>query len=269
MRATFSKAEIESELASRFSVPFKLPEKTPREVMSTGISTIDNFAGGLPRGAITEVFGPPSSGRTSFILSILTSATANEEVCALVDTSDVFAPSLAVEAGVETDRLLWVRCSSSIEHAFKAADLLLQGGGFGLVLLDLGDVAGKDARRIISSWWYRFRRVVENTPTVFMVIAQEGCVRSCASLILEMKNAVSSWSTTSSAFNYFPPGTDSYSGVHGFNPNIPVTSYINPNRPAHSHLLVKSQFLVECQKPIHSGSKEATFCAATADWLVR
>src|SRR6266498_1475811 len=231
MRATFSKAEIESELASRFSVPFKLPEKTPREVMSTGISTIDNFAGGLPRGAITEVFGPASSGRTSLILSILTSATANEEVCALVDTSDVFAPSLAVEAGVETDRLLWVRCSSSIEHAFKAADLLLQGGGFGLVLLDLGDVAGKDARRIISSWWYRFRRVVENTPTVFMVIAQEGCVRSCASLILEMKNGVSSWSrTSSSSFKYFPERKDSR--TNGFNQNKSVASNLNLNNPS-------------------------------------
>ncbi len=259
MRATFSKAEIESELASRFSVPFKLPEKTPREVMSTGISTIDNFAGGLPRGAITEVFGPASSGRTSLILSILTSATANEEVCALVDTSDVFAPSLAVEAGVETDRLLWVRCSSSIEHAFKAADLLLQGGGFGLVLLDLGDVAGKDARRIISSWWYRFRRVVENTPTVFMVIAQEGCVRSCASLILEMKNAVSSWSTPASSSNYFPQRKDSY--TNGFNRNRSVASNLNLNNPSHSQLLVKLQFPVECPKPITSGANEATFYA--------
>jgi hypothetical protein len=91
---------------------------------------------------------------------------------------------------------LWVRCGGNLEHAFKAADLLLHAGGFGLVVLDLGDVPGKEARRIISSWWYRFRRTVEDRPTVLTVISEEACTRSCAALALEL-NGAPEWSHTS------------------------------------------------------------------------
>jgi hypothetical protein len=105
----------------------------------------------------------------------------------------VFAPTTAAAAGIDFDRLLWVRCAGNLEHAFKSADLLLHAGGFGLVILDLGDVAGKDARRIISSWWYRFRRTVEDQPTVLTVISEEACTRSCAVLTLELHGAAE-WS---------------------------------------------------------------------------
>jgi len=153
MSAAFSKAEIESKLTLRFGSAFNLHEKRPPEAISTGISQIDSFTfGGLPRGAITEVFGPASSGRTSFMLSTLAHATNHEEVCALVDTNNVFDPKSAVQAEINCERLLWIRCADNLEHAFKATDLLLQGGGFGLVLLDLGNVPAKSARRIISSW---------------------------------------------------------------------------------------------------------------------
>jgi hypothetical protein len=94
---------------------------------------------------------------------------------------------------MDFNRLLWIRCAGNLEHAFKAADLLLHAGGFGLVILDLGDVAGKEARRIISSWWYRFRRTVEDRPTVLTVISEEACTRSCAALTLELKGAAE-WS---------------------------------------------------------------------------
>jgi hypothetical protein len=109
----------------------------------------------------------------------------------------VFAPTTAAAAGIDFDRLLWVRCAGNLEHAFKAADLLLHAGGFGLVILDLGDVAGKDARRIISSWWYRFRRTVEDRPTVLAVISEEACTRSCAALALELQGAAE-WSRANS-----------------------------------------------------------------------
>src|SRR5712691_8860740 len=99
MRAAFSKAEIESEIASRFGSAFKQHEKRPAEVISTGIPQIDSFTlGGLPRGAMTEVFGPASSGRTSFMISALGHATRHEEVCALIDTSDSLDPKSAAEA---------------------------------------------------------------------------------------------------------------------------------------------------------------------------
>jgi hypothetical protein len=189
MKAAVSKVELESDMASRFGDAFRLHEKAVVETLSSGIDEIDVLSGGLPRGAITEIFGPASSGRTSLMYSMLAYATAHEETCALVDTNDVFAPTVATEAGIDFDRLLWVRCAGNLEHAFKATDLLLHAGGFGLVILDLGDVAGKDARRIISSWWYRFRRTVEDRPTVVTVISEEACTRSCAALTLELKGA--------------------------------------------------------------------------------
>jgi len=193
MRAAFSKAKFESEIANRFGDAFKLHEKTFGETLSSGIPEIDALTGGIPRGALSEIFGPASSGRTSLMYSILANATAQEETCALIDTNDVFAPTVAYGAGIDFDRLLWVRCAGNLEHAFKATDLLLHAGGFGLVILDIGDIAGSDARRIISSWWYRFRRTVEDRPTVMMVISEEACTRSCAALALELKGAAE-WS---------------------------------------------------------------------------
>ncbi len=113
MRSALSKAEIESNIAARFGDAFKthekLHEKVAAETLSTGIVEVDGLTGGLPRGAITEIFGPRSSGRTSLIYSALAYATAHEEICALVDTNDVFAPTAATAAGIDFDRLLWVR----------------------------------------------------------------------------------------------------------------------------------------------------------------
>jgi hypothetical protein len=189
MRVALSKAEI----ADRFGDAFKLHEKTVAETLSTGIPEIDALTGGMPRGAISEIFGSASSGRTSLLYSMLTHATTHEETCALVDTNDVFAPTVASAAGMDFDRLLWVRCAGNLEHAFKATDLLLHAGGFGLVILDIGDIAGNEARRIISSWWYRFRRTVEDRSTVLMVISEEACTRSCAAVTLELKGAAE-WS---------------------------------------------------------------------------
>ncbi len=193
MKAAVSKAEIEAGIASRFGDAFKVHEKAVVETLSSGIEEIDTLTGGLPRGSISEIFGPASSGRTSLMYAALAYATTHEETCALVDTNDVFAPTAATAAGIDFKRLLWIRCAGNLEHAFKATDLLLHAGGFGLVILDLGDVAGKEARRIISSWWYRFRRTVEDKPTVLTVISEEACTRSCAAVTLEL-NGVAKWS---------------------------------------------------------------------------
>src|ERR1051325_1015342 len=140
MKAALSKAELESNIASRFGDAFKRHAKPVVETLSTGIEEIDALTGGLPRGALTEIFGPASSGRTSLMFSMLAHATTHEETCALIDTNDVFAPTAAATAGIDFDRLLWIRCAGNLEHAFKATDLLLHAGGFGLVMLDLGDI---------------------------------------------------------------------------------------------------------------------------------
>ena len=186
MRSALSKAEIESNIAIRFGDAFRIHEKTAPETLATGIAEVDALTGGIPRGALSEIFGPRSSGRTSLLYSALTTATAHDEICALIDTNDVFSPAAAATAGIDLERLLWVRCAGELEHAFKATDLLLHAGGFGLVVLDIGDIPAKDVRRIISSWWYRFRRTVENRATAIVVISEAACTRSCAAVTLEL-----------------------------------------------------------------------------------
>jgi hypothetical protein len=198
MKPAGAKKEIELALADRFGVAFQGREKLPAEIVPTGIGEIDARLNGLPRGAITEIHGTASSGRTSLLLSALAGATMQEETCALVDTSDTFDLSSAASARVDCDRLLWVRCSGSVERAFKATDLLLQSGGFGVVALNLADVTPKYTRRIITSWWFRFRRAIENTPTVLVVVTPVACVRSCAALVLEVKNEGPLWPNTMS-----------------------------------------------------------------------
>src|SRR5450631_1985350 len=83
------------------------------EMVSSGIPAIDALTSGLPRGCLTEICGPASSGRTTLLLAALAAATQRGEFCAVVDASDALDPDSAVEAGVELDRLLWVRCGES------------------------------------------------------------------------------------------------------------------------------------------------------------
>lgn len=293
MRAAFSKAEIESEITSRFGSAFRLHKKRPAEVIRSGIPEIDSFIlGGFPRGAITEVFGPASSGRTSFMISALAHATRHDEVCALVDTNNVFDPGSATRAEINCERLLWIRCANNLEHAFKATDLLLQGGGFGLVLLDLGDVPAKSARRIISSWWYRFRRTLEATPTALVVIAEESCVRSCASLALELRGEKCLWSSSNDRMRtvngvFTKSNRNTWSKPHSLTSvptlvikavaDLPVTQIVrdpqpgspagvpdslrerrmNHDSPPHSNLLQGLYFQVECQRPLYLNKREA------------
>jgi len=131
------------------------------------------------------------------MLSALATATEREEVCALVDTTDVFDPQSAAVAGVKLERLLWVRCGGNAEYALKAVDLLVQGGGFGMVVMDLADTPEQSARRISMTSWFRLRRAVEHTPAVLLVIEQQPHAKTCASLMLEMRRENVSWSGTS------------------------------------------------------------------------
>jgi hypothetical protein len=150
---------------------------------------------GLPRGALTEICGPDSSGRTSFLLQLLARMTTSEEVCALVDATDAFDPHSARAAGVELDRLLWARCNH-LEKALRTTELLLAGGGFGLVAVDLGDVPPREARRVPLAYWFRLQRVVERTPTALVVLEQVPYAKTCASLVLRLESYTACWSTT-------------------------------------------------------------------------
>jgi recA bacterial DNA recombination protein len=182
----------------------KLAVRPTPEMVSTGIREIDALTGGFPRGCLSEIYGPASSGRTSLLLAALAAATQRKEVCALVDTTDAFDPPSAAAAQVDLEKLLWVRCVANaprrrkdatksngeyckVEQALRVTDLLLQSGGFGLVAIDLSDVPPQIVRRIPLTSWFRFQRAVEPTPTVLLVFSQAPCARTCAWLLLEMR----------------------------------------------------------------------------------
>ena len=116
----------------------RLEVRAAPEMVSSGIPEIDELAGGLPRGCLSEICGPASSGRTSFLLAALAAATRRQEVCALVDTTDALDAVSAAAAGVELEKLLWIRCAGPRTSDFRpqtsgagpqASDLRLKTSG--------------------------------------------------------------------------------------------------------------------------------------------
>ena len=169
------------------------PEARIRETLPTGLASLDQLIDGFPRGAISEIIGPESSGRATVIHSLLAASTSKYEICAYVDTDDSFDPVSAAAAGVALSQLLWIRCGHNAGHALKTADALLHAGGFGVVVLDLCQLTQRIANRIPISYWYRFRRAIENTPAILALVEKEPLAKSCASLMLEMKRKKAVW----------------------------------------------------------------------------
>ena len=320
----------------------ELPRKIP-----TGIQPLDLLIQGFQRGDLTEIYGHGSSGRTTMAVSFMAEVTRRQEVCALIDVSDSLDTESLSAAGVDLNRLLWIRCgktdetlsdsfpidqaspclkqshpisSSSamhgsnfssgrhprhevrglshaiatlmgnghaspltrpsgtlspnrgegypppvppctrgdnrgvfdssapvrgegarrrgegadahnlddkspqgrvrgapssktiwarLEQALRVTDLLLNNGGFGAVVLDLADVPIENARRIPLTSWFRFRRAVENTPTVLLLLSNEPCSSTCASLVLYCQCRQARWlsaAETEANFHVFTLG---------------------------------------------------------------
>jgi len=167
---------------------FRAPRHGDARRIPCGFATLDALlGGGLPRGAISELAGP--GGRTSLALAILGAATRRGETVAWVDAANALDPRSARGAGVDAARLLWVRPEGERRErlALKAADLILDAGGFAFVVLDLTEAetptAGGPRRtpsrrrrrgRDRSAWWVRLARKVEGTPTVLLCIGDVG-----------------------------------------------------------------------------------------------
>jgi len=328
---------------------FTARQREDVELQPCGVAELDALlGGGFPRGSLVEVCGAACSGRTSLSLALLAQATARQEACAFVDVSDALDPISVAAAGVDTRRLLWVRCGGAnadyaeksepkaadspnalttsslqmekrispnaravnqkynaaetfpvqekphglawthprdalrgvetsipgllrrppkapsyeemsfavrcageqvepdrqpprrgenllrhrfssflppenpnkaaatkttaanqsawirahakpwkrLEQALKTTDLLLHSGGWGVVVVDLGGISWVEARRIPMHTWFRFRRVVENSPTILLLLGEESCAKSCASLVLQCRRVKEKWSST-------------------------------------------------------------------------
>ena len=192
------RSQIESDLRGRVLSPFNYRDRNVFDLVSTGIPEMDVRVGGLPRGAMTEICGQPCSGRTSVLLSALAARTSEGEACALVDARDSFHPATAHAVGVQLDRLLWVRCQS-VDQSLRATDLLIQSGGFGIVAVDLSDISARLARQVPLHVWFRFRRAVEDTSTILLVLEQETNAKTCASLVLRLQAGPPLWSVPMSS----------------------------------------------------------------------
>ena len=194
MRSATIRAKLELALAERNPAPFNPPQIPRPETVPTGLAEIDRLTGGIPRGRITEIFGPASSGRTSLLLSLFSQMTETKEFCCLVDPGNAFDPASADAAGVDLARLLWIRTEPDIDLVLKTTDLLLQGGGFGLIGVDFSDIPARDIHRIPLSTWFRLQRAAENTPTILLFLGQESSIKTCASLVIRLGLYGAEWS---------------------------------------------------------------------------
>ncbi len=189
--------QIEHSLEGRFPAALTPLPRTIRETAPTGIAAVDQLlGGGLPVGAISEVTGPVSSGRTSLAQAFLAQRTREERFCAWVDAEDAFDAESAAASGVVLKQLLWVRCRNAetpaqgkpwkkLDQALRATDLLLQAGGFAALVLDLGSVAPEHGARIPLVTWFRFRQAAERTRCSLLVLGQAAFAQSSATVVLD------------------------------------------------------------------------------------
>lgn len=284
--ASALRIQIESILAQRIPSALTPAPKIIRPVAAVGIEALDDaLQGGLPIGAISELAGPQCSGRTSVALSFLAKTSLVAKVCAWIDVSNALHPESAAAAGVDLDRLLWVRCGvsasanashtnrndfalpekclaappvkkgmhgggfgphpryevkglsdavgkllrpevtapkcaepqrrmrnekaieplqpsqsfrtrkpmvsgkpwSRIEQALRVTDLLLQAGGFGAIVLDMGGIAPEYASRVPLATWFRYRAAAERTQTSILLLTQHACAKSSAAIVLHLQ----------------------------------------------------------------------------------
>lgn len=195
--AAILRASIEAQIPSAFAV-YHRPEQRS---IPTGIPQIDSVTAGVRISTLTEICGSglASSGKTTVMVSLLAQAT-QQHFCALVDANDSFDPSSAQAAGINFSRLLWIRCGKNqskfkpLEQAFKTTDMLLQSGGFGLLVVDLSSFPDRLVRKVPLTTWFRFSRVVEKQRTAIVFLSQQPHATSCAGLVLQLKANPAVWS---------------------------------------------------------------------------
>jgi recombination protein RecA len=86
-----------------------------------------------------------------------------------------------VQGGLRRDAKPW----SKLDQALRAADQILQSGGFRVVVLDLASIPADQALRIPSATWYRFSRAAQEGDAILLLLTQEPCARSSAKCVLD------------------------------------------------------------------------------------
>lgn len=158
-----------------------------------GSTEIDFLLGAFPRGRLSEIVGPWSSGGESLLLALLARATAGGGLAALVDGADAFDPAVATAAGADLSSLLWVRCGGEVTLALRAADLLARCPGFAVVALDLGERVLTRRQPVPPAAWRRLQRAVEGSGAVLVLRVPRHVAGSAAALVLEAERGRAQW----------------------------------------------------------------------------
>ncbi|MBD5355819.1 MAG: recombinase RecA [Bacteroides sp.] len=107
------------------------------EVVSTGSIGLD-FAlgiGGIPRGRITEIYGPESSGKTTLAIHVIAEAQKQGGICAIIDAEHAFDRFYAEKLGVDVNNL-WIAQPDNGEQALDIAEQLINSGAIDVLVID-------------------------------------------------------------------------------------------------------------------------------------
>ena len=145
------------------------------------------LGGGLRRGHLSEIVGARSSGRTGRRLP----RASGRRVPRRAGGARRYARSLrsGVGRGVRSRSVAaaWVREAGDPVRALKAMNLVLQAGGFGLVVWDLADAPPRATRGLPFTTWFRLARVIEGSQTAALVVASEHLARSAGGATIAME----------------------------------------------------------------------------------
>lgn len=164
-------AQLRQELAEKFPAAPRIAARA----LHTGLAAVDDAAGGLPLGAVTEIVcTAPSCGSHLLLEQFLAATRATRTRVALVDADDSFDPSsFPVDL---LAHLVWVRCTPAT--ALAATDLLTRDANLGLVVLDLRHASDRELRLTPARSWYRLQRAVEPADLALVVITPRAAVPS-------------------------------------------------------------------------------------------
>jgi len=117
----------------------KMGDKTTMSIesVSTGALPLDLALGigGLPRGRVTEIYGPESSGKSTLAMHVVAEAQRNGGVCAYIDAEHAMDPVYAKAIGVDIDQLL-ISQPDTGEQALEICDMLVRSGAIDVVVID-------------------------------------------------------------------------------------------------------------------------------------
>ncbi|MCO5312721.1 MAG: recombinase RecA [Microthrixaceae bacterium] len=117
----------------------RMGEKTSMAVgsVSTGALSLDIALGigGLPRGRVTEIYGPESSGKSTLAMHVVAEAQRNGGTCAYIDAEHAMDPAYAARIGVDVDQLL-ISQPDTGEQALEITDMLIRSGALDVIVID-------------------------------------------------------------------------------------------------------------------------------------